>query len=80
MEENMSELLKKIETEVLSLSRQERAFLADRLLSSLGENALSDIDSAWIAEAQRRYKEYKEGHRSGLDAQAVFAEADKIVE
>ena len=76
----MSELLKKIETEVLSLSRQERAFLADRLLSSLGENALSDIDSAWIAEAQRRYKEYKEGHRSGFDAQAVFAEADKIVE
>ena len=52
----------------------------DRLLSSLGENALSDIDSAWIAEAQRRYKEYKEGHRSGFDAQAVFAEADKIVE
>ena len=80
MEENMSELLKKIETEVLSLSRQERAFLVDRLLSSLGENALSDIDSAWIAEAQRRYKEYKEGHRSGFDAQAVFAEADKIVE
>ena len=76
----MSELLKKIETEVLSLSRQERAFLVDRLLSSLGENALSDIDSAWIAEAQRRYKEYKEGHRSGFDAQAVFAEADKIVE
>jgi len=76
----MSELLKKIETEVLSLSHQERAFLADRLLSSLGEDVLTDIDAAWITEAQRRYNEYKEGRRSGIDAQEVFADADRIVE
>ncbi|WP_435550128.1 addiction module protein [Desulfobacterium sp. N47] len=56
----MSDLLKKIENEALSLSIQDRAFLADRLLSSLGEDVLSDIDNAWIAEAERRYKEYKE--------------------
>jgi putative addiction module component (TIGR02574 family) len=80
MEGNMSELLKKIETEVLSLSHQERAFLADRLLSSLGEDVLTDIDAAWITEAQRRYNEYKEGRRSGIDAQEVFADADRIVE
>ncbi len=40
----MSELLKKIENEVFSLSNQERAFLADRLLSSLGEDSFNDID------------------------------------
>jgi len=76
----MSELLKKIENEVLSLSFQERAFLADRLLSSLGENSLTDIDAAWLAEAQRRYQEYQEGRRSGIDAQAVFSDAERIVE
>ncbi len=75
----MSELLERIENEVLNLSTQERAFLADRLLSSLGENNLTDIDVAWIAEAERRYEEYKQGKRSGIPANAVFAEADRIV-
>ena len=75
----MSDLLKKIENEVLSLSNQERAFLADRLLSSLGEDAFTEIDSAWIDEAERRYKEYKEGKRPGIKAQEVFAEADRIL-
>ena len=75
----MSDLLKKIEDEVLSLSAQERAFLADRLLSSLGEDVLTDIDAAWIAEAERRYQEYKEGRRPGIEAQEVFAEADRIL-
>lgn len=80
MEGKMSELLKKIENEALALSHQERAFLADRLLSSLGEDALAEIDAAWVAEAQRRYGEYKAGQRTGIDAQEVFAEADRIVE
>jgi putative addiction module component (TIGR02574 family) len=75
----MSELLKKIEDEVLSLSTQERAFLADRLLSSLGKDLFTDIDAAWIAEAERRYQEYKEGNRPGIEAQEVFAEADRML-
>jgi putative addiction module component (TIGR02574 family) len=75
----MSDLLKKIEDEALSLSSQERAFLADRLLSSLDEDVFTDIDVAWIAEAERRYQEYKEGKRPGIAAQKVFAEADRIL-
>ena len=75
----MSNLLKKIENEVLSLSVQERAFLADRLLSSLDEDTLTDIDAAWIAEAERRYQEYREGKRPGVAAQKVFSEADRML-
>lgn len=75
----MSDLLKRIERDALSLSQQERAFLADRLLSSLDGSALSDIDIAWIAEAERRYKEYQDGKRQGLLAHEVFEEADKIL-
>ena len=75
----MSDLLKKIENEVLSLSNQERAFLADRLLSSLGEDSFTDIDAAWVAEAERRYKEYRDGNRPGINAQEVFAEADRML-
>jgi len=76
----MSELLKKIELDTQSLSKQERAFLADRLLSSLdGEENNNDVEEAWIAEAERRYQEYKEGKRPGSTAEEVFAEADRIL-
>ena len=70
-------LLEKIEQDALSLSRQERAFLADRLLSSLDDNSLSDVDTAWIAAAEQRYQEYNAGKRPGIEAQKVFAEADQ---
>ena len=75
----MSAVLEKVEHEALSLSRQERAFLADRLLSSLDADALSEVDAAWVAEAERRYQEYKEGKRQGVAARDVFAEADRML-
>ncbi len=75
----MSELLKKIECEIFSLPPQERAFLADRLLSSLDENSLSEVDEAWITEAERRYQEYKKGKRPGIPAGRVFEEAEKLL-
>lgn len=75
----MSDLLKKIERDTLSLSQQERAYLADRLLSSLDGDTLNDIDVAWIAEAERRYQEYKDGKRKGIPANEVFDEADRIL-
>ena len=71
--------LEKLEQEALSLSRQQRAFLADRLLSSLDGDVLNDVDIAWIIEAEQRYKEYKEGKRQGITAQDVFAEADRML-
>jgi len=75
----MSELLKKLELEAQSLSKQERACLADRLLSSLDGDVFDDIEEAWIAEAERRYNEYKEGKRPGSVAEEVFVEADRIL-
>ncbi|HDL19309.1 MAG TPA: addiction module protein [Bacteroidetes bacterium] len=71
--------LEKLEHEELSLSGQERAFLAGRLLSSLDEDVLTEVDEAWIAEAEHRYQEYKEGKHQGILAQNVFAEADRIL-
>ncbi len=75
----MSNLLDKLENEVLSLPTQERAFLADRLLSSLDGDTLSDLDAAWITEAERRYQKYKDGKRPGVEAKEVFAEADRVL-
>ena len=75
----MSNLLEKIQNDAMSLSKQERAFLADRLLSSLGDDVLTEVDAAWIEEAERRYQEYKDGKRQGVSAQDVFAEADSFL-
>ena len=71
------DLLEKNEHDVLSLSGQERAFLADRLLSSLDNDAQIETDLDWIAEAEYRYREYKAGKRPGIEAKDVFAEADQ---
>jgi hypothetical protein len=75
----MSNLLDKIEKDILKLNNQERAFLADRLLGLLDGDLISDIDKAWIVEAERRHHGYKKGERSGVDAQDVFLEADRIL-
>ena len=76
----MSKLLKKIEGEGLGLSYPERAFLADRLLSSLGaDGVVSDIEAEWIMEAEQRYSAYKDGRRPGVSAQDVFHEADLLL-
>lgn len=75
----MATLLKKIEHDALRLSIQERAFLADRLLSSLDGEDLNDIDAAWLDVAETRYREYKNGKRPGTTAQEVFAEADRML-
>ena len=74
----MVTILEKVEREALNLSRDERAFLADRLLSSLGEETLSDVDALWVAEAEHRYGEYKDGIRQPVLATDVFADADRI--
>ncbi len=75
----ISELLEKIEKDIQHLSSQERAFLADRLLGTLPNDDISDIDEAWIKEAESRYLAYKNGKRAGIEAKDVFQKADKIL-
>ena len=75
----MPAVLEKVEHDALSLPQDERAFLADRLLSSLGEEVLNDVDAAWVQEAERRYDAFKQGKRQPIPASAVLAEADRIL-
>ena len=75
----MSATLDKVEQDALSLPKDERAFLPDPLLSSLGGEVLSDVDAAWVDEAEKRYQEYLEGKRQPIPASAVLAEADRLL-
>lgn len=75
----MTAMLETVEQEALGLPAEERAFLADRLLSSLGGEILTEVDAAWVAEAERRYAEYKAGARKPIPASDVFEEAARML-
>lgn len=75
----MSAIVDKLEEDALNLPVEERAFLADRLLSSLGGEVLTDVDAAWVTEAERRYAEYQAGTREPIPVAEVFDEADRML-
>ena len=75
----MTAVFERVERDALSLPDAERAFLADRLLSSLGGEVLGEVDAAWVAEAERRYAGYKEGKRQPIPASQVLADADRML-
>ena len=72
----MAHSLLEIEKDALRLSPEDRARLAVRLLSSLEKAAESpeEIEKLWIAEAERRFQELRDGVVQGMPAREVFAE------
>lgn len=60
-----------VESAALQLPREERARLAERLISSLEEE--SDVERAWIEEAERRYERYRAGETRLVPAADVIA-------
>lgn len=72
----MPHSLSEIENDALRLPAEDRARLAVRLLSSLEETTESpeEIEKLWIAEAERRLKELRDGVAEGTPARKVFAE------
>jgi hypothetical protein len=65
-----------IEDDALGLPAEDRARLALRLLASLEETLESpaEIDKLWVAEADRRFRELRDGVVQGIPARVVFAE------
>ena len=72
----MAHSLPEIEKDALRLPLEDRARLAVRLLSSLEETSESpgEIEKLWIAEAERRFKELRDGVVQGVPAREVFTE------
>jgi len=72
----MAHSLPEIEKVALSLTAEDRARLAVRLLESLEETTESpeEIEKLWVAEAERRFQELRDGVVQGIPAQKVFAE------
>ena len=72
----MADSLPEVEKDALRLSPEDRARLAVRLLSSLEDATESpeEIERLWLAEAERRFQELRDGVVCGIPAQEVFAE------
>ncbi|NCD34043.1 MAG: addiction module protein [Spartobacteria bacterium] len=74
----MTAMLDRVEKDALCLPEAERAFLVDRLINSLGENAMNDVDAAWLVEIEKRFDEYKRGTRKPVPSRMVFEEAEQM--
>lgn len=69
----MSSIAEELEAIALSLSRPERARLAERLLASLDDEA--EVEEAWRDEVRRRLEAYRNGQLETVSADEVLEEA-----
>ena len=67
-----------IEAEARRLPREERARLAEALISSLDEEV--EVERAWADEIRRRVQELRNGTVETISAEDVFAELDDLLE
>ncbi len=67
--------IENIRREALSLSAQERAELAEQLLSSLDALSPTEIEPLWMQEAARRAVELDQGGSQRIAADVVRQEA-----
>ncbi len=63
----------------LSLTVEERATLAERLLSSLDELSEDEAERLWAEEAERRLHEYRAGRAAAVPAEEVFEKARQLL-
>ncbi len=71
----MSPQLVDCEAQALQLPPAERATLAEHLISSLDKLNDAQNEQLWLDEAERRYREYKDGNISARSAEDVLRDA-----
>ena len=67
--------LEELEIEIMKLGLEERAALAEKLILSLDAPSEAENLRLWIAEAERRLRELREGAATEVPAQEVFRRA-----
>jgi len=70
----MTALLERIEREAKALSREDRERLVSDLVAGLEDAPLSEVDQAWIEEAERRHDAWKAGRTEAVPAEQAIAE------
>lgn len=75
----MSSTLHQIEEQARSLSAEDRAKLAERMLESL-HTTIEDIEAAWSEEISARIEAFAKGGIPAASVEQVFAEARQILQ
>ncbi len=75
----MSPQLLEIERKVFRLPIKDREALAERLMHSVDEKPLTEIEEAWVQEAERRFAAYRKGERRGVPAATGFKQIRKAL-
>ncbi len=71
----ISKIVQFLESEVLSLGLERLAQLAEKLILSLDAPTEEENLNLWVAEAERRLKELKEGKAKEIPAEEAFRRA-----
>jgi putative addiction module component (TIGR02574 family) len=76
----MTVTLTQVKNEALLLSLKERALLVCELLDSLDTIQDTEIEQAWITEAENRYARYVSGQTTSRPASDVFASIHALLQ
>lgn len=71
----MTIAMQKIEAEALNLDIHSRANLVGKLILSLDEPTVSEVEQLWLDEAERRLDDYRAGKAQGIPGNDVFKRA-----
>jgi len=75
----MSKALLKIEREAVRLPVKDREVLAERLMRSVTREPLTQVEEAWVAEAERRFSAWRRGTRTGVPVERAFKQIRKAL-
>lgn len=73
----MSRTLLAIEREAVRLPLKDREMLVERLIRSLRRAPLSQVEEAWVREAERRFSAWRRGEREGVPVERAFKQIRK---
>ena len=73
----MSPQLLEVERKAVRLPPKDREILAERLIQSLDEVPLTDVEEAWVKEAERRFAAWRRGERKGIPAARALRQIRK---
>ncbi len=71
----MSPELSEIERKAFRLPSKEREILAERLIQSVEGVPLTEVEEAWVKEAERRFKAWRRGERKSVSARRALGES-----
>ena len=71
----MSINLEQLTADAMKLPLRERVQLAQRLVSTIDDEVVSDAEALWFAEAERRLEEVRSGKVQGINSDEAFRTA-----